>query len=548
MAGPPGGFLAVADADTVGLVDLAHNRMHVIARGDASANVVNGMMVASHDEVLIATTGQTKGHGDLFPGITEVNVITGKKLTVSLAKPPALAAVNFLRVSPDERTWFITGSEIRASNSNAVAATWAVDARSHRVLWTADGPRGAIASPVQASPDSKLVAVAYSSGAADVIDAATGQLIVREASSSGIGAGDLAIPKSDNSLVTVSLDGVFRTWATRGSEELHVQAPPDPAIDFTPDGRDLVLVGSRGELVDRRSGQVVRTFPGFPAANVFNTCNSACFSASPQLGWLTYLDPASATPQIDELDGRTGERVASVTVRRLDAQGVAPDGTIAAAYVSAGQLHAELIDPRTGATRVLAAGQSSAGCAATAPSFSRDGTLMAIGDGCINVDVWDVKTGRVTRTFVLADRSSGSGARLTPDGRYVLAAVLGGAFIRADLATDQIVERPGAQTEGNVLGISPNGNFYAIGRQDGTVDVYDARTLRLVRHHTLSDAIETLVFSPDSQSLAMQDARHGVWVWDTCAYCENPVELAKLAAKQTVRTLTPGERATFNVK
>ena len=545
VAGPPGGFLAIADADTVGAVDLARHRMRVIGHGDASENVINGMMVASHDELLIATTGQTRGHGDLYPGVTELNVVTGRKQTLSLATGARLAAVNFLRVSPDERTWFITGSEIDASSSNAVAATWAVDARTRRVLWTANGPRGAIASPVQASPDSRFVAVAYSSGAADVLDAATGQLVVRESSSSGIGAGDLAIPPGDRSLVTVSLDGVLRSWATRGSEELHLQAPPDPAVGFTPDGSGVVLVGDRGEIVDRRTGQVVRRFPGFPAGSVFNTCNSACFAATSQLGLLSYVDPA--TSRIREIEGRTGRLVATVAVPRLDAQGVAPDGRIVVAYVDGGRLFAKVIDPHSGRARDLQSGESSAGCAATAPSFTPDGRWMAVVDGCINVVVWDLHTGRVKRTIVLPDRASGSGAHLSSDGRYVLVAVLGGAFVRVDLASGVEVERPGAQTEGNVFAISPDDRFYAIGRQDGTVDVYDARSLRLVRHHTLANAIQTLVFSPDSQELAVQDAGHAVWVWDTCAVCENPTQLSELAARESVRDLTPGKRATFNV-
>jgi WD40 repeat protein len=153
----------------------------------------------------------------------------------------------------------------------------------------------------------------------------------------------------------------------------------------------------------------------------------------------------------------------------------------------------------------------------------------------------------VKRTIVLPDRASGSDALLSPDGRYVLVTVIGGAFVRVDLTSSQIVQRPGAETEGNVLAISPDGHFYAIGRQDGTVDEYDARSLRLVRHHTLANGIQTLVFSPDSSSLAVEDTSHVVRVWDTCAVCENPERLAQLAAEHSVRDLTPGERATFGV-
>jgi WD40 repeat protein len=77
--------------------------------------------------------------------------------------------------------------------------------------------------------------------------------------------------------------------------------------------------------------------------------------------------------------------------------------------------------------------------------------------------------------------------------------------------------------------------------------VYDARSLRLVRRHTLVNPVETLAFSPDSLELAVEDTSNIVRLWDTCAVCENPQRLAQLAVKQSVRSLTPGERATFNV-
>jgi WD40 repeat protein len=206
-----------------------------------------------------------------------------------------------------------------------------------------------------------------------------------------------------------------------------------------------------------------------------------------------------------------------------------------------------VIDPRSGRVRALQPAHSSDGCTATTPSFTPDSRLMAVVDGCIHVTVWDVRSGRVESTIELPDRASGSGARISPDGRYVLVSVLGGAFVRADLASGQVAEVPGAQAEGNVLAISPDGRFYAVGRHDGTVDEYDARSLRLVRHHVLVNAIETLAFSADSAELAVEDTSNVLRVWDTCAECENPARLAQLAAQQSVRKLSPSERATFNV-
>ena len=98
-----------------------------------------------------------------------------------------------------------------------------------------------------------------------------------------------------------------------------------------------------------------------------------------------------------------------------------------------------------------------------------------------------------------------------------------------------------------MLAISPNGRFYAIAREDGTVDVYDARTLRPVRHHALVSPVEALAFSPNSQELAVEDTGNVVRVWDTCAICENPTRLASVAAQESVRALTAGERRIFAV-
>jgi class 3 adenylate cyclase/WD40 repeat protein len=553
---PDGTSIAITDTDRVALVDGASHRLRAIAHGDASANLIIDLQWAGPRRLLVETSGQTRGEGDLFGGLNVVNVVTGARTSVPLPLPAGhLALLSFMNVSPDGRTWFVTGADKTANSPDQVGTTWAIDAASTRVRWIAQGPSGTAANAVQPAADSRLLGVGYSQGSIDVLDAATGRLIVRDASSSSISAGWMAFPPGDQSLVTVTLDGVLRTWSARGSEQLRLQTHSDPAVNFTPDGRDLVLVGDRGELIDRATGATLRTFPGFPAATVFNTCSAACFATAQGLRWLTYLDSGSSTPKIDEIDGLTGERVASVGVPRLDSEGVAPDGRIAVAYVDSGLLHAQIIDPASGKALLFEPAPSSNGCAATTPSFSRGGRLMAIVDGCIHVAVWDVRSGRLEHVAVLPDRVSGalsigagtSGAHLTPDGRYVLVAVEGGGLVRVDLATGSYAERPGTNTDANALAISPDGRFYSIGRQDGTVDEYDARSMQLVRHHVLASPVQTLVFSPGSSQLAVEDATGVLWIWDTCSVCENPPRLAALAAQESVRSLTPSERATFNV-
>ncbi len=341
--------------------------------------------------------------------------------------------------------------------------------------------------------------------------------------------------------MTLSLDGLLRLWSAQGSERLRMQAPPETTLAFAPQGKDLILFGSHGEIVND-AGRTLRSFPGVAG---FTSC-ATCFSATPGLGLLTYLDPNSKEPRVIEIEGRTGRPVAAVTVQRLEAQGVAPDGTIAADYVEDDRLAAELVDPQDGAVRQLEPGTTETGCTSGQPSFSADGSLMAISDGCVHVDVWDVRSGRLIRAITLPEHGS-STALLTPDGRYVLVPIAVGTFARADLSSGAVEEVPGAQAASTALAVSPNGRYYAIGREDGSVDEYDARTLRLIRHHELENPIKTIVFSPDSSELAVEDISDVVRVWDSCEICENPTQLARRAAAESVRPLTASERATFGV-
>ncbi len=291
LAGAPGHFLAIADRELIALVDLRRGKLRVVAHADPSANGVNGMMSASPSTLLIASVGASRGSGELLPLLTALNVKTGARWTVPLAVAPRIPSVVYLRVSPDGRTWYVTGSTLNAEHEEQAAATWAIDPRTRTVRWLAKGPAGTYASPVQVSPDGRLLAVGYGNGEAAVLDAATGHQVALDSSHSTVASGDLAIAADDRTLVTLSLDGLLRLWSAHGSERLRLQAPPESTVDFTPDGKDLLLVGSRGEIVNGAGGRV-RSFPGVAG---FTSCAS-CFSATPGLGLLTYMDPSSFNP------------------------------------------------------------------------------------------------------------------------------------------------------------------------------------------------------------------------------------------------------------
>ncbi|MCW3016126.1 MAG: hypothetical protein JWO02_3218 [Solirubrobacterales bacterium] len=551
---PDGRSFAVGNGETVAVVDVRTKRARTVARSDLSVNFEVYLRWVSNRRLLIAGTGQTQGNGTLPAGLSTLDVRSGRFRRYPLpVAPGGLASVTAFTLSPDHRVAYVSGSEFNAAQTDQSGAVWAVDLASGRLRWVAHGPTGTRTAPVVTTADGRFVATGYTQGIADVLDARTGALTVRHRGRGNF-AGWVAFGPDGRTLVIVTLDGVFGVWRNTAGERLQFRAPDAPALGYPEGSRNPVLIGTRGVEFDNATGRTKRTYPGFPSDSVFNTCRAACFAVSPGFGRLTYLDPKSATPRIVELNTRTGARVAAVSVDRLEAQAVADDGRIASAYVDGATMRAQVIDPRTGRTRRLEAGPSALGCNATTPSFSADGGLVAMTDGCVNLSVWNTRTGRRVRTVVLPDRSNGAvaassavtatGAVLTADGRFALVLVADAGLVRVNLATGAVTERPGEQ--GTAVAVAPDGRFYVVGRRDGTVDEFDARTLRVVRHLTLPTAIEALAYSPDGREFAVKD-QDAVEIWDTCAVCQSPTALARRGRRESVRTLTPSEVAAFGV-
>ncbi len=75
-----------------------------------------------------------------------------------------------------------------------------------------------------------------------------GRRVVRDSSSASIAAGWLAFPPGDNSLVTVSLDGVFRTWVREEASSYDSKPPMIPPFNLRLTASDLMLSASDGHL------------------------------------------------------------------------------------------------------------------------------------------------------------------------------------------------------------------------------------------------------------------------------------------------------------
>jgi WD40 repeat protein len=92
---------------------------------------------------------------------------------------------------------------------------------------------------------------------------------------------------------------------------------------------------------------------------------------------------------------------------------------------------------------------------------------------------------------------------------------------------------------------SPNGAYLASASLDGTVEIWDAHTLTLLRIIYQPDPTNVVSFTRDSRDILTLDSAGVVREWDTCTACGNAKALLALAKARVTRQLTPQEQRTF---
>jgi hypothetical protein len=272
-------------------------------------------------------------------------------------------------------------------------------------------------------------------------------------------------------------------------------------LTFTPDGRQLLAWGDPGAestgailVWDIESGTLVGTAFG-------QSTGTAARSGGGVLadGDTVLLARPGAAPVAWSLSARTPSTAYPFPSTPASTVLVAPDGS--AVLLGAGDSATVITIPSGHTSQLTGVGQP---LALTASGR----TLLSTHDGV--VDVWDVATG--TRTGEVT----------------VSAAMLAGAW-------------------------SADASAFAVGGQDGTIVVYDAR--RLTATLTLSGdrlPIHTVHFGPDGHTLYTSGDSGALMAWDltrpageaAAASTEDSSQLLAHACRLAGRDLTPAEWAT----
>ncbi len=119
--------------------------------------------------------------------------------------------------------------------------------------------------------------------------------------------------------------------------------------------------------------------------------------------------------------------------------------------------------------------------------------------------------GRLCATPTFAAQAGGTPDRamVHPSGRYLMMAITKGVYL-VDLETGQPLPFP-RRSHARRGCWSPDGQWLALGRQDGGVDILAFPSGELLHHLPLAGPVESLAFSADGRWLAMATDRVRVW-------------------------------------
>jgi WD40 repeat protein/serine/threonine protein kinase len=371
-----------------------------------------------------------------------------------------------------------------------------------------EGSRHGTAYSVAFSPDGRWLAAASEGGTVRIWDAETGRLM-QELPGHELRAASVAFSRDRRLLASGNWAGVVRIWEVPTGRPLFILPGkrPDPisALAFSPDSHRLAASHLEHfiDIWDTTTGKVACTLTehstsvhGLAFTQDGDRLGSACEDRTVRLWDL------AAQREVLRLRGHTGS---------CQCLAVSPDGRMLASASLDGTIRLWDATPLTGneghGVRTFHEHDQEVWCVAISPDGRR---IASAGQGG-PVLVRDTTTGQVTQT--LSDLLGVFCIAFSPDGRR-LAAVGTDNFLPQpfilrvwDLQTGQTVLPPLRQIqEIRNLAFSPDGRLLAVGLEDGTVKLVNAKTGQEIgfedRCHPELLMNSGITFRPDGRHLA----------------------------------------------
>lgn len=400
---------------------------------------------------------------------------------------------NSLCFSPD-------GKHLASASNDGTIIVW--DLASHEAIHTLRGNAGKVHGVLYA-PDGKHLVSGVGDGAILVWDATTGDCVgVLTEHTRAVHT--LSFNRDGSLLASGSEDDTIKLWRNLAGPSIATLSGHTDgvwALAFSPDGRTLASGGGYDKnfwLWDLMTYECLDTIcaaNGTPQFLQFTPEGDTLIVG----GWWR-LDAW-------DLTSRTRRRVAGHGARGA----VSPDGRfLAAACVeyptSRNSIRVVETAPHPGMLRL--GGTDGKGTASVSP----DGRMIASGNAAGFVQLWETATGHLLATLP-THTSRWSSSHFDPSGKFLATCSSDGLVKLWDLSTGNLVNSSHGHHSATrfSLSFSPDGRKFASTRQDGTIQIREVPTCRVVASVPAADTeLLSVRYSPDGRMLAAAHRRKGI--------------------------------------
>lgn len=484
----------------VGSTDGHHAIVDLVLRGASKPRVRKSSKNATVPDLVFSPDARTLATGELRSGADilkrEVIVLRDARTGAVERQSRPIVSGRLVGYTPDGRYLLVT---------SGAGTSELLDARTLERI-----KRFGLGEPAALAPRGSLAAFGHTDGSVTFLNLETGKKTT-PSERTGSNVESLSFSPDGTTLATGDDDGSIGIWDVRAgtlSEVYKGHTAETNALTFSPDGRTLYSGSYDGSVIAWDVSGARRL--GRPFRIAHNADDSSTASDVSPDGSSFAVSPGPNEVELLSSKTRTVVRRLRGPVGDSNWMRFSSDGTLLGV---AGSKHAVVWDVRTGnVVRVVPVGGGSVGIA-----FSPDDRVLAIQVGNA-ISLYDLRTGRQMLKLPSKDGTPQDVA-FSPDGRLLASATLAGDVDLSDVKTGKLSARLSNSSNGRAFDttvrFSPDGRLLAVGDSSGHVEIWNVAKRRPIGNPLAGDVqVDAVDFDSSGRMLVTMSDDGDLRLWD----------------------------------